>query len=156
MTDDLAARVARLEAVEEVRATIARYVRAVDGGGIDELAKLLAPEVVLRNPAAHEGREAFLAYYATFFASGVTLSRHHTANATVTLESPTRARFDAYFLVMIGREGRSYVGWGNYHDTLEHSDAEGWRFVEKVNDVHGLAPLEEGWGNAVGPAKLWG
>jgi ketosteroid isomerase-like protein len=148
-------RVARLEAIEEVRATMARYVRAVDEDGLGALAAVLAPEVVLRNPTAHEGRDAVLAYYRTFFESGVTVSRHHTANVVVELESPDRARFSAYFLVLIGRGGRSYVGWGNYRDVLERR-AGHWLIVEKVNDVHGLAPLEEGWAAAGAPARLWG
>src|SRR4051812_29848832 len=96
-------RLARLEAIEEVRATVARYARVNDELRDPEaLAELLREDVVLRNPNAHEGRDAVVDYYRTFFASGVTVSRHHVANATVELETPDRARFSAYFLVMIG------------------------------------------------------
>lgn len=152
----LAERIARLEAIEAVREVIARYCRVIDElRDLVALAELLAPEVVLRNPDAHIGREAVLAYYESFFNSGVGLSRHHPVNTTITLETPDRAAVSSYFFVMIGREGRSHVGWGNYADVLEHS-AEGWRYVEKVNDVLGLAPLDEGWGAASAPARLWG
>ena len=152
----LTERIARLESIEDVRAVMARYCRVIDESrDLNQLSALLAPEVILRNPDAHVGRDAVLAYYQTFFHSGVGLSRHHPINTTVTIDAPDRASVSSYFLVMIGREGRSYVGWGNYRDVLERS-ADGWRYVEKVNDVLGLAPLDEGWGAASAPARLWG
>jgi ketosteroid isomerase-like protein len=146
--EPLELRVERLEAIEAVRATVARYCRVIDETrDVAELRELLTPDAVLRNPGMEprEGRDAVLDYYAAYFASGVGMSRHHPVNQAVTVEGRGRARHSAYFLLLLARQDESLVGWGNYDDTLERGADGGWRYSVKVNEVLGLKPLPEGW-----------
>jgi len=139
-------RLARIEGIEESRSVVARYCGVIDGERTREaLAPFFAEAAVLRNPAGETtGREAILDYYDSFFSSGVGLSRHHLANQRFTALDDGRIRHEAYFLVLLARDGGSFVGLGDYDDILAH-DGGAWRFVEKGNAVIGIVPLEEGW-----------
>ena len=144
-------RLARIEALEAVRSVVSRYCVVIDHERTREaLAPFFAEEAVLRNPAGlTTGREAILDYYDGFFSSGVSVSRHHLANQRFTALRDGRVRHEAYFLMLMARDGESFVGFGDYDDVLAH-DGDAWRFVEKANLVAAVVPLEEGWA-AVAP-----
>jgi len=148
---DLERRLADLEAKEEIRAFIASYCAANDAlTALDDLIGLFAEEAVMRNPAgAHEGQEAIRAYYVAFFGSGVTFARHHVMNQVITMLAPDRARHEAYFMAMLGRDGESKIVYGKYIDTVVRRDGR-WLFVEKVNDIVGPTSLAAGWADGFG------
>jgi hypothetical protein len=152
--DDLALRVAALEATDAVRSTVAEYCHAVDSGDLDALTGLFAPEAVLHGPRPQHGRQAVVAYYARVASSGRSLSRHHVTNQAITIVSPTCARHNARFLALFGYAERAYLGFGVYHDVLE-SDGGTWRFVEKTNEMHGVAEVDATWGQPMPDHGPW-
>jgi uncharacterized protein (TIGR02246 family) len=153
MTDtDLAERLAVLEAKEEIRAFIAQYCALNDAlTEVDALVRLFAEDAVMRNPAGvHEGRDAIHTYYRNFFDTGTLFARHHVVNQVITIVEPGRARHDAYFIAMLGRDAQSKIVYGRYADTLVKRDGR-WQFVEKVNDIVAPTTLQAGWAEGFGP-----
>jgi len=148
---DVESRLAHLEAKEELRAFIAAYCAACDSMSGDAVAALFTADAVLRNAAGdHTGRDAIRAYYAAFFAAGVTFSRHHAVNQVFTLLEPDLARHEAYFIAMTGSGGQSRIAFGRYDDTLVREDGR-WLFRDKRNDVAGATTLHAGWADGFAP-----
>jgi uncharacterized protein (TIGR02246 family) len=156
---DIKARLAVLEAREEIRAFIALYCATTDRmNAIDDLMQLFTEDAVMRNPAgAHEGREAIRDYYANFFAGKIRFSRHHVLNQVITLQEPDVAQHESYFIAMLGSEGESKIVYGRYDDTVVR-DGGRWKFKEKVNDIVAATSLEGGWaeGFAAGGIRAGG
>jgi uncharacterized protein (TIGR02246 family) len=148
---DLERRLADLEAKEEIRAFVADYCRLNDAlTELDALVALFAEDAVMRNPAGtHDGREAIRTYYTNFFKSGTAFARHHVVNQVIRMDGPDRARHDAYFIAMLGRDGESKIVYGSYADTLVKRDG-GWLFQEKINDIVAPTTLEAGWAEGFG------
>jgi uncharacterized protein (TIGR02246 family) len=150
-TEDLQRRLAELEAKEEIRAFIARYCALNDARSeVDALAGLFAEDAVMRNPAgSHEGRDSIHTYYTKFFSSNTQFARHHVMNQVITLDAPDRARHDAYFLAILGRDNESKIVFGSYADTLVKRDGR-WLFAEKINDIVAPTTIEAGWADGFG------
>lgn len=148
---DLEARVALLEAREEVRAAVLRYCELNDQvTAVDDLVAMFTEDAQLCNPAGtHDGIDAVRAYYRSFFDRGVDFARHHTMNQVITLEAADTARHEAYFLAMLGKDGESRLAFGRYDDTLVRTRT-GWKFRRKVNDVIGMTTLADGWTHGFG------
>jgi uncharacterized protein (TIGR02246 family) len=143
---EIEARLAILEAKEEVRDFIALYCTTTDKmNAIDDLMQLFTDDAVMHNAAGtHSGRAAIHDYYLNFFTDKTKFSRHHVLNQVITLLSPGVARHESYFIAMLGRDGESKIAYGRYHDTVVKSEGR-WRFKEKVNDVVAGTSLEAGW-----------
>lgn len=140
------ARLAVLEAKEEVREFIAQYCTITDKmHAIDELMDLFTEDAVMRNAAGtHSGRAAIRDYYAHFFSDRTRFARHHVLNQVITVVEPGVAWHDSYFIAMLGRDGESKIAYGRYHDAVVKSEGR-WQFKEKVNDVVAGTSLEAGW-----------
>lgn len=143
---DLEARVAALEAKDEVRAAVAAYCTANDKRtALDELLDLFTEDAVMHNAAGvHTGRDAIAAYYAAFFDGSVTFARHHVLNQVVTLIEPGVATHDSYFIAFLGKGGVSRMVFGRYADTLVKTP-DGWKYRKKVNDVVLSTTPGAGW-----------
>jgi uncharacterized protein (TIGR02246 family) len=143
---EIEARLAILEAKEEVRDFIALYCATTDKmNAIDDLMSLFTEDAVMRNAAGtYSGRAAIQDYYVNFFTDKTKFSRHHVLNQVITLVSPGVARHESYFIAMLGRDGESKIAYGRYDDTVVKSEGR-WRFKEKVNDVVAGTSLEAGW-----------
>lgn len=119
---DLEARIARLEAIEEIRRLKARYFRCVDLRQWDEFATLFTADFVPEYPestSAPATKEQFLASVARHFVSGISVHHGHepeieildTENATGSwpmfdlVESPPNSGY------------RNHTGWGHYAET---------------------------------------
>jgi uncharacterized protein (TIGR02246 family) len=140
------ARLAILEAKEEVRDFIALYCTITDRmDAVDELIHLFTDDAVMYNAAGtHSGRAAIHDYYVNFFTDKTRFSRHHVLNQVITVQEPGVARHESYFIAMLGRDGESKIAYGRYRDTVVKSEGR-WRFKEKVNDVVAGTSLEAGW-----------
>ena len=150
---DVEARLATLEAKEEVREFIASYCAVCDQTDkIGDLVDMFTEDAVLRNPAGvHSGRAAIESYYAAFFAVGVKFSRHHAVNQVITILEPGTARHESYFIAILGRGGESKIAFGRYEDLVVKRDGA-WRFKDKHNDIVANTSLEAGWAEGFGSA----
>jgi uncharacterized protein (TIGR02246 family) len=140
------ARLAILEAKEEVREFVAQYCTVTDKmNAIDELMDLFTKDAVMRNAVGtYSGRAAIQDYYANFFTESTKFARHHVLNQVITVVEPGVARHQSYFIAMLGRDGESKIAYGRYDDTIVKSEGR-WQFKEKVNDVVAGTSLEAGW-----------
>jgi len=143
---DIEERLARLEARNEVLATIAQYSSLNDRyGAVEALLAMFREDAVLRNPSgAREGIDAISEYYRATAVQQDGFARHHVMNQVVTFPELDVARHEAYFLAILGRDGESRLAFGRYDDVLKRDDG-GWKFATKVNDVTGVTTLEAGW-----------
>jgi uncharacterized protein (TIGR02246 family) len=150
---DVQARLANLEAKEEVREFIASYCAICDRiDKIGDLVDMFTEDGVLRNPAGvHSGRAAIESYYAAFFAAGVKFSRHHAVNQVITVLEPGVVRHESYFIAFLGRGGESKVAFGRYEDIVV-KQAGVWRFKDKHNDIVANTSLEAGWADGFATA----
>lgn len=148
---DLELRLARLEAKEDVRATVARYCELNDEiTSLEALVGLFTEDAVMTNPAGeHRGRDAISRYYHAFFDGSVQFARHHTMNQVIDIPEPDVARHRSYFLAMLGKDGESRIAFGRYDDVLVRTDGR-WLFSTKVNDVVGITTVDAGWARGLG------
>src|SRR5262245_58499512 len=112
--------VGELAAREEIRELVARYAHHADGGRMDELAALFAPDGVLRIDDRERlgGREAirtFLDGSRTRRTDAVAVRsiRHHVTTHAIEVSSPDAATGACYFHVVTDR-GLDH--WGRYRD----------------------------------------
>ncbi|MFE6923013.1 nuclear transport factor 2 family protein [Nocardia sp. NPDC057663] len=118
-TTDLEVRVARLEAVEAVRGTFARYTQLMDGGFVDELLDVFATDadfLAENEPPGsggsvdYRGRSEIAGHYR---ALPYGWFRHHTTNTTVDVSANAQqAELSSYFLTTFpgGVQGGLYEG----------------------------------------------
>ncbi|MBK1787344.1 nuclear transport factor 2 family protein [Prauserella cavernicola] len=121
--------------IEEVRAALYRYARAVDERDETALADVFGADVVLhRADGAHRGRDAVLDFYRTVFAGPTTWSRHVVTNVTAEPDGgATRAR--AYFQAVSRSASGGLTVVGEYADLLARERDGVVRIREKSIDV---------------------
>jgi ketosteroid isomerase-like protein len=141
--DDTAARLDRLERIEEAKVVTARYGRVIDAKDVAGLHKVFSDDVVLRLPRGdHRGIDAVRTFFAGVFASEPGTRRHFLANQIVEVTSD-EVRVQSYFF-FVSADASSVIGWGAYDDIVRgRGDAA--RIVDKaiVLDVH--SDLQRGW-----------
>jgi hypothetical protein len=120
------------DVAEGVRAAIAAYAQALDGGRTDDLVAMFCTDGAIDMPGigAHEGVDALRAVYAKL--QPRVPQRHVVTNTVLTSwnDSEATAVSDLVFLL------KSDAGWsvamvGRYRDTL-HNDGGAWRFHRRV------------------------
>ena len=134
MTDsELARRIDRLEAAEEVRGRFAAYTMALDAGRVADVVDCFAPgaTLVVTNWPLGSGEtveadtpEAIADFYDQ--TTGSTF-RHHTTNTTLDVSpDATEARLSSYFAVSANF---TWTG-GIYEGTFVRCDDGDWRFAQ--------------------------
>lgn len=147
-------RLARLEAIEEIRALDARYCRALDDGDWDTLVSLFTDDgefVGLRHVRGPVGLRRFFAGLAR---EGLTSFWHHVSNLEVELDDdtvdgePAAARVHSLLWQPCVRDGVPHVAAGRYDDRVVRLDG-GWRYRRKRVSFDYFAPLADGWEKGV-------
>jgi len=142
--DDIAARLDRLELIEEAKVLTARYGRVIDTKDIAALHGVFSIDAVLHVPSGdHRGIDAISSFFARAFASEPGTRRHFLANQIVEVTGGDEARVQSYFF-FLSADVSSVIGWGAYDDIVRgRGDAA--RIIDKtiVLDVH--TDLQRGW-----------
>jgi hypothetical protein len=124
---DLAARVDRLESVEEIRQLAHRYALAVDTRNLDDLVELFVDDVRVGRDTA--GRAALRAWFLDALAR-IGPSIHFVGNHVIDLADADHASGIVYCRDEVDR----HVDWGNgyiqYWDRYERRDGR-WYFVRR-------------------------
>jgi ketosteroid isomerase-like protein len=142
--DDIAARLDRLERIEEAKVVTARYGRVIDANDVARLHEVFSDDVVLHVPRGdHRGIDAVRAFFAGVFASEPGTRRHFLANQIVEVTGVDDVRVQSYFF-FVSADARSAIGWGAYDDIVR-GRGDTARIVDKtiVLDVH--SDLQRGW-----------
>ncbi|MCZ7527764.1 MAG: nuclear transport factor 2 family protein [Acidimicrobiia bacterium] len=144
--DRLRARVARLEAREEVLDCFREYLYALDGGRVDDLLDVFTEDVTFEavnfppgsgETVARAGREALAGLYGRYPAS---IRRHHAANTSVEVgEGGDTAELSSYYLTT----GAYELAGGLYEGTFRR-DGGRWRIARwRVTSQWGWRLREE-------------
>lgn len=120
---------------EAIRELVARYTHLGDGGRIEQMTELFAPDAVLdvAGTGTFTGRDAMAGFFGgladgTVADPAVTYIRHHVANLTITFDGPEHASGAAYWLVV---NDNGPVRWGRYRDEYRCDEGE-WRFSRRA------------------------
>jgi hypothetical protein len=146
VSEDLARRVARLEAIEVAKVTVARYGRACDAKDVGALRdEVFTADIVLHLPTGDErGIDAVAEVYAQAFASEPGIRRHFVVNHIAdVVDDGAAVDLDSYFL-FVSQDRESVIGWGGYRDVVEIADGVG-RIREKTILIDVYSTLATGW-----------
>ena len=132
--EGLAERIARLEALEEIRELVARYGMAVDDRDVEGLADMFTSDAkfgLADGMVANQGRQAVIDFYTERMAAfGAT---YHYPHSHVVEFDPDRAGHATGMVnahAELALEGRTLVTALRYFDEYRVEDG-GWRFVER-------------------------
>lgn len=133
MTDEMQARLERLEAAEQIRDLLSDYAFHLDMNETDALAALFTDDCsVIYGPGfGAEGIEAYrktLEGVGSYFAA----TSHHVSNIRITFETAgtARVRSTLYAWHRYRRERPDGILWGQYHDLVTRRDGR-WRFRKR-------------------------
>ncbi|WP_435582267.1 nuclear transport factor 2 family protein [Amycolatopsis thermoflava] len=144
----LEARVARLEALDDIRALQMAYVRFCDGGfPPDRIEELFTPECVW-DGGELLGRHAGHAELRTHFADVATRlewSLHYIVSGDIDVADDLgSARSTWYLWQPLTINGTAAWHMGRYREQHELT-AAGWRISELVLTVDSFTPFDRGW-----------
>lgn len=146
MTQDLEQRIARLEAIEDIKRLKVRYAKICDAGySPDEAVKVFTDDAVWdggEQLGRHEGVEAIR----TFFAETKISWAVHYMIAPVVDVSPdlTTATGTWYLWEPCTIEGTAIWIMARYADQLRREE-DGWKFSEMLVDSQAVTPVQADW-----------
>jgi len=152
MTDDLAARVARLEAAEQIRQLKARYANVCDTGyDPDRMLPLFTSDAVWDGGARFGRYEGIDAVYGFFrdVSGQIVWALHYMIAPIVEVSDDLETATGSWYLwqpcTVVGEGGPQAV-WltGRYADRYRREDGV-WKFSEVLLDCQTISPFEEGW-----------
>jgi hypothetical protein len=150
--DELAARVARLEAIEDIRRLKARYAGVCDNGYLPERMVPLFTEDAVWDGGERFGRYEGIDEIAGFFggvSSQITWALHYMVAPIIDVADDALTATGSWYLwqpcTVVGETGEQAV-WltGTYADRYR-KEADGWRFSEVSLDCQTISPFEDGW-----------
>lgn len=128
---------------EHIRDLVATYAVCADGGHVDELADLFAPEGVLETPdgSVHHGRAAIRSWLgrtrdALAPGAAIRALRHHVSSLQIAVADTHAASGSAYFLVVTAA-GPDH--WGRYRDRYACRNGI-WQFSHRRVRLDGRRP----------------
>jgi ketosteroid isomerase-like protein len=146
MSEDLAARVRRLELLELAKAATVEYGRACDRKDVDALrTDVFTDDVVLHLPGRDvHGADDVAAFYTGAFAAEPGTRRHFVTNQLASVEAEGRVVVESYFL-FLSVDAASVIGWGLYRDVVVVDDSELVRIAEKTIAIDVHTDVTRGW-----------
>jgi ketosteroid isomerase-like protein len=144
-TEDLEARLRRLENIEVARGIYHTYAETLDVPDPKTVAALFTEDAVLHTIMGDfQGRAAIADFFGAGFAADTSVKRHFIVNPRVLEASPQTVRLRSYFFYVGRGDDQSIIGWGTYDDLVDVSGAEPL-FQEKTITLHVGTDLAHGW-----------
>ena len=149
---DEAARLARLEAIEEIRRLKALYADVCDTGYDPERMRPFFTEDAVWDGGERFGRHEGIDAVCGFFAGvcgEIVWALHYMVAPVIEVADDLRTATGSWYLwqpcTVVTPEGPRAV-WltGRYADRYRR-EADGWRFREVRLEVQTISPLEDGW-----------
>ncbi|MDA1074418.1 MAG: nuclear transport factor 2 family protein [Proteobacteria bacterium] len=137
------ARIALLEAKDEIRELTARYCHGVVDGDADAITDLFCRDGSFRmGKTTTSGREALRAFYV----DGVGRKTHKPfiQNHVIEIHDAEHASGRCSVEIRIFQEGKAVTAAGHYFDTYRKEDGR-WRFSDRHFHPYHFAPWKEGW-----------
>ncbi|MFN8185724.1 MAG: nuclear transport factor 2 family protein [Gaiellales bacterium] len=152
MTADEKIRLARLEAIEEIRALKARYAAVCDTGyDPDGMSPLFTADAVWDGGerfGRHEGIDAIRAFFAGV-SSQIVWALHYMLNPIIEVADDLETATGRWYLwqpcTVVGPEGPQAVWLTGIYADRYRREAEVWRISDLRVDFQTISPFEEGW-----------
>lgn len=152
MGDDLAQRIAKLEAVEEIKKLKSRYAQACDDGYNPEtMRSIFANDAVWDGGEAfgrHEGQDAICEFFAGV-SSSITWALHYMIAPEIEVADDAKTATGTWYIWMVSTmetDAGPTPTWvaGLYSDEYR-LEPEGWRISNLEVDLQIISPYEDGW-----------
>lgn len=146
---DLSIRVAKLEAVEEIRSLKARYAKACDIGYVPtEMVPLFTEDAVWSDVTGrfgtHEGRDAICAFFADV-SSSISWAGHYMIAPDISVNDDLETATGRWYLWQpCTIDGDAVWLAGTYADNYRKDDGQ-WKMSRLELTVERLTSFEEGW-----------
>ncbi|MBT6275658.1 MAG: nuclear transport factor 2 family protein, partial [Chromatiales bacterium] len=140
---DIEARLATIEAKDEIRELTARYCHAVVDGDSETIVSLFCGDGVFRmRRKVVSGRSEL----ETFYGGGVGGQTHKPfiQNHVIEMTSETEATGRCSVEIRIVQDGQAYTAAGHYLDSYRKENGK-WRFADRHFNAYHYVPLSEGW-----------
>jgi len=129
---DLERRIARLEAIEEIRRLKARYFRCVDTKAWAEFADLFTEDVVIEFAESTSGartKAEFIAAAEKHFVGGISVHHGHEPEIRILDSDHATGIWPMYDLVEVPASSPyvSHTGWGHYTESYRREPDGRWR-----------------------------
>jgi hypothetical protein len=152
MDDQLGTRIARLEALEEIRALKARYAEVCDTGYDPERMRPLFTADAFWDGGERFGRYEGVDAICGFFAdvsTQITWALHYMVAPVVEVSEDLRTATASWYLLepctIATDDGpRAMLIMGRYADTYRR-EPDGWKISGLSLDCQTISPLDEGW-----------
>ena len=152
MDENLAARIARLEAIEDIRALKARYADVCDTGYEPDRMRPLFTADAFWDGGERFGRYDGVDAICGFFrdvSSRITWALHYMVAPVVEVSDDLRTATASWYLLepctMTTDDGpRAVLLTGRYADAYRR-EPEGWKIAGLTLDCQAISPLDEGW-----------
>jgi hypothetical protein len=150
--EELGLRLARLEAIEDIRTLKARYADVCDTGYDPvRMRPFFTTDAVWDGGSrfgCHEGIEAVCGFFADV-SSQITWALHYMVAPIIEIADDGQTATGSWYLLepctIATDEGpRAMVITGRYADRYR-LEPDGWKFSEVVLDCQTISPLDEGW-----------
>ena len=141
--DSIEARLARLEAKDEIRELTARYCHAVVDGDANTIVSLFCDDGIFRSHTlAPQGHVALLEFYA----GGVGGKTHKPfiQNHVIEFDDDSHAHGRCSVEIRVLQDGEAYTQAGHYFDKYQKVNGQ-WRFAERHYHRYHNVPWREGW-----------
>lgn len=149
MSTDLATRVAKLEAAEEIRSLKARYAKVCDiGYPPDEMVPLFTEDAVWTDVTGrfgtHEGRDAICDFFAGVSES-ISWAGHYMIGPKITVDDDlVNAQGTWYLFQPCIIDGDAVWLAGSYADQYRFED-DAWKMARLELTLEVVTSFEEGW-----------
>ena len=152
MDDDLETRVARLEAIEDIRALKARYADVCDTGYDPERMRPLFTSDAFWDGGErfgrYEGADAICGFFADV-SSRITWALHYMIAPVVEVSDDLQTASAGWYLlepctVATDDGPRAMLIVGRYADSYRR-EQDGWKISGLSLDCQAISPLDEGW-----------
>ena len=140
---ELAAKVARLEAKDEIRELTARYCHAVVDGDAERIVSLFCTDGTFRaHTLSPTGHEALLEFYR----GGVGGQTHKPfiQNHVIDIGERNQATGRCSVEIRVLQDGVAYTQAGHYHDRYRRENGV-WKFAERHYVRYHNVPWVQGW-----------
>jgi ketosteroid isomerase-like protein len=145
MADSLEARIAALEAKDDIRDLRFRYHQAINEGDTAAIVGLFTDEAEIDFGylGKTRGRDKIDRFF-TALPDLLAFVKQFIHNHLVTLDGPDRATGVSYMEAKTISSGTAFVVSGRYDDVYVRTEA-GWRFSVMNFDPYFSVPFDEGW-----------
>jgi hypothetical protein len=152
MSNDLAQKIAKLEAIEDIKKLKSRYAQACDDGYNPVTMRTIFTEDATwdAGPAfgRHEGIDAICEFFAEV-SSSISWALHYMMAPEIEVADDVKSGTGTWYIWMpftaVGEDGDQAAWVGGIYKDEYRLEPDGWRISNLNADLQIMSPYEDGW-----------